>query len=133
VLSDTESVVLFFGYKDKLWRIAALGRSTQQDPSGGQTVARYRDLAASLSDVYGHGAETDVRDHQMWKAPDEYVMSLLQGRAFRYTAFQSPSVDVELSVRATDGNTAHYLILFEHRPGAIQFKADKKAREKDAL
>lgn len=36
VLSDTESVTLFSGYKDKLWRIAAAGRPIGPDPSGRQ-------------------------------------------------------------------------------------------------
>ena len=133
VITDTESVALFFGYRDKLWRIAAIGRSIGPDPSGGQIVARYQDLAAVLSERYGRGVETDIRDHEMWKGPNEYVMSLKVGRAFRYTNFHTPNVDVELSVRAVTNDTAYYLILFEYRPGAREFEADKKIHEKDAL
>ncbi len=133
VLSDTESVALFFGYRDKLWRIAAVGRSIGPDPSGNQAVARYQELVTVLSDRYGRGVETDIRDHQMWKGPNEYVMSLKQGRAFRYTNFPAPNVDVELSVRAAESDRAYYLILFEYRPGAREFEADKKLHEKDAL
>lgn len=133
VLSDTEAVALSFGYRDKLWRIAVVGRSMGPDPSGSQTVARYQDLATSLSERYGRGVETDIRDRELWKAQNEYVMSILQGRASRYTKFQSPSVDIELSVRATSSDKAYYFILYEHRPGARSFEADKKVHEKDAL
>jgi len=59
-------VFLFFGYKDKLWRIAAVGRPMGPDPSGNQTVARYQELATVLSDRYGRGVETDIRDREMW-------------------------------------------------------------------
>jgi len=133
VLSDTESVFLFFGYKDKLWRIAAAGRQMGPDPSGSQAVARYQELAAVLSDRYGRGVETDTRDREMWKGPNEYVMSIRQGRAHRYTNFHSTNVDVELSVRAADSDKSYYLILFQYSPGAREFEADKKVNEKDAL
>src|SRR6266446_8463382 len=123
VLSDTESVALFFGYKDKLWRIAAAGRPMGPDPSGRQTVARYQELATVLSDRYGRGVETDVRDREMWKGPNEYVMSIRQGRAHRYTNFHSTgNVDVELSVRAASSDQAYYVILFAFRLGAREFE-----------
>ncbi len=103
------------------------------DPSGSQAVSRYQELAAVLSDRYGRGVETDIRDREMWKGPNEYVMSLRQGRAFRYTKFHSTNVDVELSVRASDTDKAYYLILFQYGPAAREFEADKKVHEKDAL
>jgi hypothetical protein len=134
VLSDTESVSLFFGYKDKLWRIAAAGRPMGPDPSGRQAVARYQELATVLSDRYGRGVETDVRDREVWKGPNEYVMSIKQGRGFLYTNFHSSDdVDVELSVRAASSDQAYYLILFAYRPGAREFETDKKVHEKEAL
>lgn len=133
VLSDTESVFLFFGFKDKLWRIAAAGRPMGPDPSGSQVVSRYQELATVLSDRYGRGVETDIRDREMWKGPTEYVMSIRQGRAHRYTNFHSTNVDVELSVRAADSDKAYYLILFQYGPEARAFEADKKVHEKDAL
>lgn len=133
VISDIDTVILFFGYDNKLWRIAAASRTMGPDPFGSQAVARYKDIAASLAERYGHGVETDVRDHEMWKQPNEYIMSLHQGRAFRYTIFQSSTVNVELSVRASSSDQAYYLILFEYLVGARKFEADKKLHEKDAL
>src|SRR5262249_15256421 len=112
VLTDTESVFLFFGYKDKLWRIAAAGRPMGPDPSGSQALARYQELASVLAERYGRGVETDIRDREMWKGPNEYVMSLRQGRAFRYTNFHSINVDVELSVRAAESDKSYYVILY---------------------
>jgi hypothetical protein len=133
VLSDTESVFLFFGHKDKLWRIAAAGRPMGPDPSGSQVVARYQELAAVLSDRYGNGVETDIRDREVWKGTNEYIISIRQGRAHRYTNFHSSNVDVELSIRADDSDKAYYLILFQYIPGKREFEGDKKTHEKDAL
>ena len=133
VLSDMEGALLSFGHKDRLWRIAAIGRSIGHDPTGDRVVARYQEIAASLSDRYGRGTETDSRDLHMWKRHDEYVMSLSQGRASRYTMFHTSNIDIELSVRASGSDQAYYLILFESGPEARAFAIDKKAHEKDAL
>jgi hypothetical protein len=133
VLSDTEGVLLSFGFNDKLWRIATFGRTLGPDPSGSQVVARYLDLAVSLAEKYGKGVETDRRDTEMFKNADQYVASLEQGRAYRYTSYRTNSVSVELSIRAKDMESAYYLILFEYLPGAGQFQMDKKTHEKDAL
>jgi hypothetical protein len=133
VLSDTEGVLLSFGFNDKLWRIATFGRPLGPDPSGNQVVVRYRDLAASLAEKYGKGVEIDQRDTEMFKTPNQYVASLEQGRAYRYTSYRTNSVSVELSIRAKDMESAYYLILFEYLSGARQFQMDKKTHEKDAL
>jgi hypothetical protein len=133
VLTDTEGVMLFFGYNDKLWRIATFGRPSGPDGAGNEVTSRYLDLAASLSGRYGKGADTDERDTQVYKRPDEYIMSLQQGRARRYTEFHTGAVDVELSIRVIDMNTSHYLIFFEYVPGRRDFEKEKKAHEKDAL
>jgi hypothetical protein len=133
VLNDAENVVLSFGHRDKLWRIAVVSTHFGPDPAGAQVIARYADLAGSLAERYGRGAETDIRDRDVWKGPNEYVMSIHQGRAQRFTSFQGASVDVELSVRAKGSDMSYYLILFEHRSGADEFERDRKAKEKDAL
>ena len=133
VLSDMDSPILSFGFKDKLWRIVAAGRTNSADPYGSDTVARYRELATSLAEKYGSGRETDARDREMWKSPNEYVMSLQQGRAARYTIFSSPFVSVELSVRASDASSSYYLIIYKSNRGEKEFATDKKANEKGSL
>ncbi|MGI3775884.1 MAG: hypothetical protein ACRYGC_01195 [Janthinobacterium lividum] len=133
VLSDMEPPVLSFGFKDSLWRVAAAGKTVESDPYGNRVVARYQELAVSLSQRYGYGMETDTRDHEMWKEPNEYVMSIKQGRASRYTEFKTPGIYVELSIRAVDNNSAFYLIIFKSKAGAREFENDKEQNEKSAL
>lgn len=133
VLSDMAGAALSFGHNDKLWRVAAFGRTVGPDPTGSQLLARYQDLASSLAGRYGSGRETDFRDREIWKSPNEYLMSLKMGRARRFTIFSSAIVDVELSIRASDSDQGFYLILYEHHAGARQFELDKKTLEKDTL
>jgi len=53
------------------------GRSSDgSQPVRQPAVSRYQELATVLSDRYGRGVETDIRDREMWKGPNEYVMSL---------------------------------------------------------
>lgn len=133
VLSDTSNVLLSFGWRDKLIRVFALGRPVPNDPYGGQVIARYEELIGTLTERYGRPRIVDQRDTEMWKAPNEYIASIKQGRAARFAAFSTATVQVELSVRAQDYDTARYAIIFEYRPGMQDFGTDKKAREREAL
>jgi hypothetical protein len=133
VLSDMESPVLSFGFKNKLWRIAAAGTTVGPDPYSNRIVARYQELAASLTQRYGPGKETDFREREIWKNPNEYIMSIKQGRASRYTEFDTPSAHVEISVRAMDDDHAFYLILFSSKSRAREFQIDKKEHEQNAF
>jgi hypothetical protein len=133
VLSDAEAVLLSFGYHDKLFRIVVAGKQQGPDPYGFGAMQRYNDLASIMTERYGKGTETDIRDFKMWKDPNEYVMSLKQGRAHRFTLFRTAIVNVELSVRAESGDYARYVIIFTNTAGAEVFEADKRRQERDSL
>lgn len=133
VLFDMSDVLLSFGWRDKLIRIFALGRPVPNDPFGNRVVGRYQELIGILADRYGTPRQMDHRDTEMYKAPNEYVASLKQGRAWRYASFQTGVVEVELSIRASDFDTARYALLFEHKLGMQAFAAYKRVRERDAL
>ncbi len=60
-----ESPILSFGFKNRLWRIAAPGRTFASDPYGSGVLARYEELKTSLVQRYGHGVETNMRDHEI--------------------------------------------------------------------
>ena len=133
VLSDMDNPILSFGFKDKLWRVAAAGKTNSADPYGSNTVARYKELMTSLSEKYGPGRETDARDREMWKDPSEYIMSLQQGRAARYALFSARFVTIELSVRASDASSSYYVIIYKSIHGEKEFAIDKKTNEKGSL
>jgi hypothetical protein len=133
VIADVESTVLSFGYNDKLWRVAAIGRSYENDPSGGNVLSRYLELKSALADRYGPGNEHDSRDQQMFKAANEYIASIKEGRASRFTSFSNGSTEAELSIRATSFDTSYFVMLFSSTEGAKEFEASKHDHEKDAL
>jgi hypothetical protein len=133
VLSDIEAVVLSFGFRDRLFRVVGVGRSQGPDPYGGAVLSRYVELSRILQERYGQGKETDTRDTRLWKEPSEYVMALSQGRANRYITFQTATTDVELSVRANDSDHAYYILFFTNRPGTVEFDADNRRQEREAL
>lgn len=133
VLSDTESVVLSYGFRDRLFRVLAVGRMNGPDPFGGVTLDRYQELSGALASRYGRGNERVSRDTQIWKAPNEYVMSLTQGRAHRFTTFANQAVEVELSMRGQSNDKSYYVIIFTSIPGNAAFEQNKKQRERDSL
>lgn len=132
-LSDTESIILSYGFRDRLFRVVAIGRPNGPDPSGGATLNRYQELSGALASRYGRGNEQVSRDTQIWKAPNEYVMSLTQGRAHRFTIFANQAVEVELSMRDQSIDKSYYVIIFTSIPGKAEFDQDKKQRECDSL
>lgn len=133
VLSDAELVVLAFGFDDHLFRVNVVGETNGADPYGGKTISRYGELVTVLGAHYGTGTETDRRDTSVWKEPNEYVMSLRQGRAFRYTNFSTPETSVEVSVRGQDADNSYWVIIFESVTGVMRFQQAMKKREQDAL
>ena len=133
VLSDTEAASLAFGHDDRLFRIVAIGKTNGPDPYGGATLARYRELVEALSSRYGKGVETDQRDQRVWKEAHEYIMSLHQGRARRFTNFSTPTTNVEVSVRTLGSDKSFYVIIFTSVAGEKAFEASKRTRERDAL
>ena len=66
-INDIDFVWLSFGYDDRLCRIEAYSRSFESDPYGYRVISRYKEIAASLSNRYGGGDETDIRDDELWK------------------------------------------------------------------
>lgn len=133
VLVDTSDVFLSFGWRDRLIRLLALSRPILNDPHGGHVLARYGELVETLANRYGAPRLVDERDTGLYKAPGDYVASLRFGRALRFAEFSAPAVRVQLFLRAQSNDAAGYGLLFEHKPGMMEFEADKKARERDAL
>ncbi len=133
VIGDAQSIVLDFGYDNHLFKVVAIGELNRNDPYAFKTQNRYQDLVSGLSAHYGAGNSTDIRDTEIWKTPDEYVMSLKQGRAFRYTTFLKDGTEVEISIRAQDGDSSFWSMIFKSISGSQDFEKAKKTKEKDSL
>lgn len=133
VLHDAELVLLSFGHRNRLWRVAAAGRTISREPYGASTIARYQELSQALSSRYGAGRESDHRDTRIWNEPNQYVMSLHQGRAHRYTTFETPSTHIELSMRAAGGDSSYWFLIYASKAERALFEQDKRSRETNSL
>jgi hypothetical protein len=133
ILSDMQTVIVSFGYDDKLWRVAAVSREFKNDPSGISVRARYDELASVLADKYGKGHQTHSQDTRLWKSSTEFVMGIKVGRSDWFTNFETNLLFIQLGIIAEDSSTAQWRIIMENKPLRTKFEAGKKAHERNAL
>jgi hypothetical protein len=133
VISDVENVYLTFGYDDQLWRVAALSRTFDNDPSGNSVRARYNELVTVLGDKYGRGRQEHYQDTQMWKASTEFVMGVKLGRSHWYTNFETKDMRAQLSVVADNGSTSQWRLIMENKALKEKLEAGRNTHERNAL
>jgi hypothetical protein len=133
MLSDVETVFVSFGYDDKLWRVAAVSRNFENDPSGISVRARYDELASVLAEKYGKGQSAHDQDREMWKSSTEFVMGIKQGRSNWFTNFDTNLLKIQLGILAVSSSTAAWRITIENKPLRANFGSGKKAQEKNVL
>jgi len=133
ILSDTEIVVLNFGYDDKLWLVAAVSKSFDNDPYGGGVRSRYDELSGLLEKKYGKGEASHLNDHRVFTGADEFLSGIRSGRSVHFTTFKKEGVSVELSIGANSSDSAYYRLRYENTELAKQYEKDKKAHEGNAL
>jgi hypothetical protein len=131
MLSDAELVQISFGYDDKLWHIAAAGKSNQNDPYGSAARQRYDELSMALTEKYGKGKQT----HHTGRSyeTEHFTMGLTTGNTWWFTDFENATVKVQISISATGFSASHWLIIFEHKALGAAFDRAKKEHEKRAL
>ena len=131
VLTDAQTIYLFFGLKDRLWRIAVVSRAFENDPSGSNVLARYDELATVLTEKYGKGKSV----HQLYDRSEQkdFLMWVSSGRSQWYTNFDTKDVFIQLGVLAPDLNTGFWRILIEQKSLRIDFEKDKRLSEKGTL
>jgi hypothetical protein len=133
IIADTESVVLSFGFDDKLWRIAMASKAFPNDPYGSAVRNRYDELSNELAEKYGRGEQHHHSGEGFYAKGDEFVYALKTGNAWYYTNYTTNILWVQLSIRAQETSTAFYQILFENKPLRSDFEKGKKTHEKDSL
>ncbi len=132
VLADIRSVMLNFGYNDKLFRVWAASVPFEHDPSGIKVQERYNELLAVLAARYGKG-DTHHVIGRLYADPDEFVMGLSTGRSFHYTDFKTKDLRVQIAVRGSGSSDSYYVLYYDFLPLSRQYEAEKKAREQKML
>ncbi len=133
IISDVETVLLSFGYNDKLWRVAALSRTFANDPHGSAVISRFDELAAVLVEKYGRGTPHYQYDPNPLMKGEDFLYQVEAGKAWHYTDFATPTIHVQLIIGASSTSDGSYRIIFEHKPLRADFEKGKKFHEKDAL
>jgi hypothetical protein len=133
MIADIESVVLSFGFDDKLWRIATVSKAFSNDPYGSAVRNRYDELSSELAEKYGRGEQHHQTGQDFYAKADNFIYALHSGNSWYYTNYSTNLIGIQLSIRASDSSTAFYQIIFENQLLRSNFEKGKKTHEKDSL
>lgn len=132
MLNDASAVYLAFGFDDRLWRVAAISRTFDNDPYGSAVLARYDELSRILAEKYGQGKQQHNLD-RMWSKPNEFLMGITTGQSRWYVDYESQAVFVQLGILARTMSSASWRLIYENKPLRAAFNAGKRTNEKGAL
>ncbi len=133
MIADVQTVLLSFGFDDKLWRVVAISKDFPNDPYGSAVQKRYGELSAELSEKYGRGEKENGASDEFYSDPKNFVYAIQSGNAWSYTNFSNNMITVQLGIGATDPSTSFYKIIFDNNVLKSNFEKGKKTNEKNAL
>lgn len=134
VVSDAEHVTLFFGYDNRLFRVAAISSEFQNDKAGYKAVVRYNELKSALDERYGKGKETAFGGGgEYMQKRENFAYSLKSGDRYHYTNWNAKGLGIELSVRSTDMTNTYWVLIYTVKDLEKEFEASKRRKEKEAL
>lgn len=131
VLSDMQTAWLSFGFGDQLWRITAVGRPNENDPSGAHALNRYDELSAVLTEKYGKG-KTHHSIDKYYKA-ENFIFGIKSGRNFWYTNWENEKIKITCGIVGEGTSQSNWRLIFEHKGFNREFEKSKKKREKSTL
>ena len=109
-LPDIEGIILYFGFDDRLWRIAISSKGIRDDGSGTTLLARYDEVRELLVEDYGEGVANHHRDQGAVADTSWYLGSLQVGTSWHYSQFDTDEVSVQLGLRAGNMSSGRYLV-----------------------
>jgi hypothetical protein len=133
MIADVQTILLSFGFDDKLWRVVAVSKNFSNDPYGSAVQKRYDELAGELTEKYGGGETKSGTSDEFYGDPKNFVYAIQSGNAWHYTNYDTNLIRVQLGIQATDPSTAFYQIIFENNSLRLDFEKGRKTKEKNAL
>ncbi len=110
-LADIEAITLYFGFDDRLWRIAISSKEILDDSGFGiPLLARYDEVRELLVEDYGEGVANHHRDEGAVANTSWYLGSLQVGTSWHYSQFDTDEVSVQLGLRAGNVFAGRYLV-----------------------
>ncbi len=132
-IADQETSILAFGYDDKLWRILAISKPFNNDPTGANLKTRYTDLSAVLSEKYGKPAIFHSLGDSIYSQPQYFLAGVRGGDTKWFANFETPALLVQIGLVAEDSSTGRWRMIFEDRAIKRSFESSRRSREKGAL
>jgi len=129
VLDDMSRLFLFFGYDDRLWRIAILGGGVR-DRSGLGTALfeRYDELNAMLAQIYGEGVQYHFRPASLADDPGFTLGSLQVGQSWHFTEYRHGDDAIQLGLKARHFAAGYYALYMKSAAMEEKVLADEEAR-----
>jgi len=130
VIDDLNQIILYFGFDDRLWRLAFLG-VPEKDGSGVGTAlfARYDEWKSVLNEMYGAGESFHRNTSPDVERPDLILATLRRGDAWHFTQYDRDDVHVQLGVKGTSMTFGHTAIYIKNQQMAAKVEADREAVE----
>ncbi len=133
VISGSQLVAGYFGYNEKLWRIAWQSTPWQNDPYGNGVQKRYLELKSILRKKYGAGSTQHHAGDSYFSKPKNFLYGILRGERWHYTNYQTSGIWVQLGIRASSSNDGYLILIYENNALKRNFKDGKEKKEEDAL
>lgn len=133
VVAGVETVVIDFGFDNRLWKVIAASEDFPNDPYGFKVKARYGELNEILTEKYGKGKATHRTGGSIYDEARYFLAGLNGGKNWHFTTYSALGLSIELSVRAKDSDTGYWVLIYNNTELAKGYDNAKANREKGAL
>lgn len=133
LVAGVETVVIDFGFDNRLWKVIAASEDFPNDPYGFKIKARYGELNGILTEKYGRGKVTHHTGGSIYDEARYFLAGLNGGKSWHFTTYSAPGLNIELSVRAKDSDTGYWVLIYDNTELAKGYDKAKANREKNAL
>lgn len=133
LVAGVETVVIDFGFDNRLWKVIAVSEDFPNDPYGFRVKARYDELNEILAGKYGEGKTTHRTGGSIYDEARYFLAGLKGGQNWHFTTYSAPRLSIEFSVRAKDSDTGYWALIYKNTELAKGYDKAKANREKGAL
>ena len=130
ILHDIRQLILYFGFDDRLWRIAIIGRSHKDQTGTAKTlIARYDEIRGQLAEVYGPG-ESFHHNTTDRENPGFLLGALQMGQAWHFSEFTTADTHVQLGLVAGSVVAGRYALYIKNMVLEEKVLADTQASQR---
>jgi hypothetical protein len=133
LVGDIETVLVDFGFDDRLWRVVGTSKSYPNDPFGFKVRSRFSEINQALRDKYGEGEEIYETTGGIYEKLENFIPGIQKYKNFHYSLYGNHGIEVELSIRAENNDTGYWVIIYKNSELKENFEESRINKEKNAL